>query len=158
MNDSKRKMKKERTLIIIKPDGVKKKLVGECLKRFENADFEIVALKVTKLKKSFLKKFYKHLKEKLRPKLFDAIIAYMCSGKVVIAILERENAVALARKICGATNPREAEKGTIRGDFATDDLIERAKKNKATRNIIHASSSVKEAKEEIRIVSKLVGK
>ncbi|MEM4641295.1 MAG: nucleoside-diphosphate kinase [Candidatus Pacearchaeota archaeon] len=142
---------KERTLIIIKPDGVKKRLIGECLKRFEKAKFKIVALKVVKLRKRFMKKFYSHLKPKLNPKLFEAIINYMCSGNVVIAILERKNAVALARKICGPTNPKQATKGTIRGDFATDDLVARAKKNKATRNIIHASGSKEEAKREIKL-------
>jgi len=143
---------KEQTLIIIKPDGVKKKLVGECLRRFEKEGFDIVTLKVTKLKKPFMNKFYSHLKPKLRPKLFNAIINYLCSNKVVIAILERRNAVAKARKICGPTNPKEAQKGTIRGDFATDDLIKRAKQNKATRNIIHASGSKQEAKAEIRMI------
>lgn len=151
-------MKKEKTLIIIKPDGVKKKLVGECLKRFERAGFDIIDLKVTKLKKSFVRKFYSHLKLKLRPKLFNAIVDYICSGKVVIAILERENAVEKARKICGNTNPKKAEKGTIRGDFATDDLIVRAKQNKATRNIIHASGSKEEAKKEIRMIKDIMRK
>lgn len=146
----------ERTLIIIKPDGVKKKLVGECLKRFEKANLEIVALKVTKLKKSFMKKFYAHLKPKLRKKLFNAIVDYMCSGKVVIAILQGKNAISKARTICGPTNPKEAPKGTIRGDFATDDLVERAKKNKATRNIIHASGSREEARKEIKMIISLL--
>lgn len=147
--------KKDKTLIIIKPDGVKKKLIGECLSRFEKAGFDIVDLKVTKLKKSFAKKFYAHLKRKLKPKLFNAIVDYMCSGKVAIAILERKNAVAKAREICGDTNPKKAKKGTIRGDFATDDLVVRAKQNKATRNIIHSSGSKKEAKQEIKMIKKI---
>jgi nucleoside-diphosphate kinase len=126
------------------------------LKRFENASFSIVALKITKLSKSFMKKFYRHLKSKLNPRLFNAIIDYMCSGKVVIAIIERKNAVAIARKICGPTNPKEAPKGTIRGDFAIDDLVIRAKQNKATRNIIHASGSIEEAKEEIKMIKKYI--
>lgn len=143
---------KEQTLIIIKPDGVKKKLVGECLKRFEKAKFDMLDLKIVQLKKPFMRKFYSHLKSKLRPKLFDAIVNYMSSGKVVVAVLERKNAVALARKICGPTNPKEAPKGTIRGDFATDDLVARAKQNKATRNIIHASGSKEEARKEILLI------
>ncbi|MCX8193998.1 MAG: nucleoside-diphosphate kinase [Candidatus Pacearchaeota archaeon] len=147
---------KEKTLIIIKPDGVKKHLVGECMRRFEKKGFSIVALKITELKKPFMQKFYYHLKQKLKPRLFNAIINYMCSGNVVIAILERKNAVALARKMCGPTNPKEAPKGTIRGDFATDDLVIRAKQNKATRNIIHASASKKEAEREIRLIKKLL--
>jgi len=147
---------KEQTLIIIKPDGVKKGFIGECFKRFEKAKFNIIELRFIKLKKSFMKKFYQHLKPKLRPKLFNAIVDYMCSGKVVVVILESKNAIAKARKICGPTNPKEAKKGNIRGDFATDNLIERAKKNKETRNIIHASGSKKEAREEIRIIRKLL--
>ena len=146
----------EQTLIIIKPDGVKKGLISECFKRFEKAGFKIIALKITKLKKSFMKKFYQHLKSKLRPNLFNAIVDYMCSGKVVVAIVESKNAIAKARKICGPTNPKEAKKGTIRGDFATDDLVKRAKKNKETRNIIHASGSKKEAINEIKMIMELL--
>jgi nucleoside-diphosphate kinase len=141
-----------RTLTIIKPDGVNKKLVGECLKRFESAGLEIEYLKVTKLTKNFMKKFYKHLKVKLNKKLFTAIINYLSSGKVVICILEGENAVEKVKKIVGVTNPKKAAKGTIRNDFATDDMVIRVKQNKAVRNIVHASGSPKEALEEIKLV------
>ena len=149
-------MEKEQTLIIIKPDGVKKKLAGECLKRFEKAGFEIIALKIAKLKKPFMKEFYKHLKLKLRLRLFNAIVDYMCSGKVVIAIIEGKNAISKTRKICGPTNPKEALKGTIRGDFATDDLVTRAKQNQATRNVIHASGSKQESRDEINMIKKIL--
>lgn len=147
---------KEKTLVIIKPDGVKKGLVGECLKRFEKAGFEILSLKVTKLSKSFMRDFYSHLKKKLNPKLFNAIVDYLCSGKVVIAILEGDNAVSKARKICGPTDPKQAPKGTIRGDFATDSLDLKKKQNKATKNIVHSSGDRKEAKDELRKIKKLL--
>jgi nucleoside-diphosphate kinase len=146
---------KQKTLIIIKPDGMKKRLAGECLKRFEKAGLEITFLKITKLNRKFVNKFYAHLKPKLRPKLFAAITEFMSSGKVAVAVLEGRNAVARVRKICGPTNPKEAPKGTIRGDFSTDDLAVRARQNKATRNIIHASGSGKEAINEINQIKKL---
>ncbi len=143
---------KEKTLVIIKPDGVKKRLAGECLKRFERAGLGIAGLKVAKLRKPFMGKFYAHLKPKLRKKLFNAVIDFMCSGKVVMAVIEGENAVARVRKICGPTNPKEAPKGTIRGDFSTDDLAARARQNKATRNIIHASGSEEDARSELKLI------
>ena len=147
---------KEQTLIIIKPDGIRKKLIGECLRRFENKGFKIKVLEVIRLKKPFMNKFYSHLKKSLRQRLFNAIVDYMCSGEVVVSVIERKNAVLEARKICGSTNPKKALKGTIRGDFATDDLIERAKHNQATRNIIHASGSKEEAIKEIKLIKKLL--
>ena len=147
---------KQKTLLIVKPDGVKKGLVGECIKRFENNGFEILALKLTKLSKPFVADFYKHLKPKLNPKLFKAIIEFMSSGIVAIIIAERDNAVLKAREICGATNPKEAKKGTIRADYSKEDLRINAKKNKATPNIIHASGSAEEAADEIRKIKKLL--
>ena len=146
----------EQTAIIIKPDGVKKKLVGECLKRFEKANLKIKALKLLKLKKTFARKLYSNIKPKLNSKLFDAIINYICSSDVVIGLLKGENAVARTRKIIGPTNPKETPKGTIRGDFATDDLIAKKKQNKATKNIIHASGSKEEAKFEIELIKELI--
>jgi len=145
-------MAKEKTLIIIKPDGVKKNLIGECLKRFERKGLKIITLRMVKLKESFLKKFYFHLKSEVSPKLFKAIIDFMRSSPVVITILEGEKAVKRAREICGSTNPQEAKKGTIRGDFSSDDLVKNAKQDRATRNIIHSSAGKEEAKKEIKMI------
>jgi nucleoside-diphosphate kinase len=139
-------------MIIIKPDGVQKKLIGEALSRFEKAGLNINHLEVRKIKKAHAKKFYGHLKNKLHPKIFDNIIEYMTSDKVVIGVLEGVDAASRVRKICGPTNPKQAPKGTIRGDFGEDDLAIRAKQLKATRNIIHSSESHKHAKKEFKIL------
>lgn len=146
---------KQKTLIIVKPDGFRKKLVGECIKRFENAGLEIKELKVTRLKKQFMLRFYAHLKKKLNPVLFREVLNYLTSGTVVIAIMEGDNAVAKAIAITGPTNPKAAKKGTIRGDFGTDDMAKRMKQKKPVRNIVHRSGSFAEAKEEIRLIKKL---
>jgi len=148
------KHKKEKTLIIIKPDGVKRKLIGEALARFEKAGLDISHLEVRRIKKPVAKKFYSHLKPMVHPKTFDNIIEYITSGKVIIGILEGKNASKKVRKLCGPTNPKEAPKGTIRGDFGIDNMIMRIKQKKATKNIIHASESHHHAKREIKILRK----
>ncbi len=152
MQKNNMKQKKEKTLIIIKPDGVQKKLIGEALKRFEKAGLEVIHLEIRKIKKTTAKKFYAHLKPKLHPQLFNNIIEYISSGKVVVGLLEGERAAEKVRKIVGPTNPKEASKGTIRGDFAEDDMKECIKQKKAVKNIIHSSESHKHAKKEFKIL------
>jgi len=145
-------MKKEKTLIIVKPDGVQRKLIGQALARFEKAGLDIAHLEIRKIKKSVARKFYGHLKKKLHPKLFDNIIEYMTSNKVVIGLIEGDNAAARVRKLVGKTNPKEAEKGTIRADFGEEDMRVCIKKNKAVKNIIHSSESHRHAKREFKIL------
>ena len=142
----------EKTLFIIKPDGVQKKLIGEALRRFEQAGLDIAHLEIRKIKKSQAKKFYGHLKKKLHPTIFGNIIEYMTSDKVVIGLVEGDEAASKVRQICGPTNPKAAHKGTLRGDYGEDDLNERAKKLQATRNIIHSSESHKHARKEFKIL------
>jgi len=144
--------KKEKTLVIIKPDGVQRKLIGEALRRFEQAGLDITHLEIKKIKKSIARKFYGHLKTKIHPKIFDNIVEYMTSGKVVIGLIEGENASKRVREICGSTNPKIAPRGTIRGDFGVDDLALCAKKKKATKNIIHSSESHMHAKREFKLL------
>ena len=144
----------EKTLIIIKPDGVKKNLIGECLRRFEKKGLKVISLKMAKFKKPLMRVFYSHLKSKVSRKLFQAIIDFICSYKIVIAVLEGKGAVKKARKICGDINPQEAKRGTIRADFSSDDLIENTRKNRATRNIIQSSGSKIQAKREIGMMIK----
>ena len=148
------KSKKEKTLIIIKPDGVQKKHIGEALARFEKEGLGICHLEVKKIKKPAAKEFYCHLKKKLNPKLFNNIISYITSGKVVLGLVEGENAAERVRCLVGPTNPKKAPKGTIRGDFGEDDLDKMCVLNKATKNIIHASESARHAKREFKILTK----
>ena len=126
----------ERTLSIIKPDGVRKKITGEINKRFEDAGLAIVNAKMMQLSKSDAEGFYAIHKD--RP-FFNDLVTYMTSGLVMVQILEGENAIQLNRRIMGATNPEEAADGTIRSDFASS--IE--------ENVVHGSDGPETAKAEI---------
>jgi len=126
----------ERTLSLIKPDGVEKKLTGEIIKRFEDAGIKIVAMKKLHLNQKQAEGFYAVHME--RP-FFKSLTAFMTSGPIVAMVLEGENVIAKNRKLMGATNYKEAEEGTIRRDFATD--IE--------KNVVHGSDAPETAAFEI---------
>jgi len=129
-------MATERTLSIIKPDGVEKNLIGEIYKRFEGAGLRIVAARMMHLTLEQAQGFYAVHKE--RP-FFGALVSYMMTGPVMVTALEGENAVAAHRDLMGATNPKDADAGTIRADFA--ESIE--------ENIVHGSDSAENAAIEI---------
>ena len=126
----------ERTLSIIKPDGVAKNIIGEVVKRFETAGIKIVAMKMIQLTKTQAQGFYAVHKE--RP-FFDSLTDFMTSGPIVLMVLEGDDVIAKNRKLMGATNFKEAEEGTIRKDFATD--IE--------KNVVHGSDAPETAAFEI---------
>lgn len=126
----------EQTLSIIKPDAVAKNVVGKILSRFEDASLRIAATKKLQLSKADAEAFYAvHSK---RP-FFNDLVSFMISGPVVVSVLEGENAILKNRELMGATNPKEAEAGTIRADFA--DSID--------ANAVHGSDSLENAKIEI---------
>ena len=129
-------MASERTLSIVKPDGVARNLIGEVYRRFEQAGLKIVACRLTQLSKAQAEGFYAVYKA--RP-FFNDLVKYMTSGPVVLQVLEGENAVAKNREIMGATDPKKADKGTIRADLA--ESIE--------ANTVHGSDSVENAAIEI---------
>ena len=126
----------ERTLSIIKPDGVKKNLIGEIISRFENAGLRLVAVRMLHLTRQQAEGFYAVHKQ--RP-FFGDLVRYMISGPVVVQVLEGENAITRNRDIMGATNPADAEPGTIRADFAAS--IE--------ENVVHGSDGPETAASEI---------
>ncbi len=126
----------EKTLSIVKPDGVEKNVIGEVIRRFESKDIKVVGIKMVKLSKEQAEGFYAVHKE--RP-FFGSLTDFMSSGPCVLMILEGENVIPRSRKIMGATNPEEADNGTIRKDFASD--IE--------HNIVHGSDSAESADYEI---------
>ena len=105
----------ERTLSIVKPDAVAKNVIGEIYSRFEKAGLKIFAAKMKHLSRAEAERFYAVHRE--RP-FFNDLVAFMTSGPVMIQVLEGENAIARNRELMGATNPAEAEAGTIRADFA----------------------------------------
>ena len=126
----------ERTLSIVKPDGVAKNLIGEVYRRFEKAGLKIVASKMIRLRQDQAEGFY--AVHKARPFYAD-LVRYMISGPVMVQVLEGENAVQANRDIMGATNPKQAAPGTIRADFAAS--IE--------ENVVHGSDGPDTAKNEI---------
>lgn len=126
----------EKTLSIIKPDGVSRGLVGEVIKRFENAGIKIAAIKMLHMSKKQAQGFYSVHKD--RP-FFDSLTDFMCSGPAVVMVLTGENVISKNRDLMGATNYKEAAAGTIRRDFATD--IE--------KNVVHGSDSSESAAFEI---------
>jgi len=145
-------MIKEKTMIIVKPDGVQKKLIGEALSRLEKAGLDITHLEIKKIKKPTAHKFYGHLKKRLHPKLYGSIIEYITSGKVVIGLIEGKNAAQRVRTLVGPTNPREAAKGTIRGDLGRANNEKSSKQNKVIKNIIHASETSEHARKEFKLL------
>ena len=126
----------ERTLSIIKPDGVEKNIIGKIYSRFEKAGLRIVEAKMLHLSQEQSEGFYAVHKE--RP-FFNDLVDYMTSGPVMVQVLEGQDAINLNRKLMGATNPEEADEGTIRKDFA--DSIE--------RNTVHGSDGPDTAAVEI---------
>ena len=129
-------MSVERTLSIIKPDATKRNLTGLINAKFENAGLKIVAQKRLQLTRSMAEKFYEIHKD--RP-FFNDLVDFMISGPVVVQVLEGNNAVKLNRDVMGATNPDDAEEGTIRKEFA--ESIE--------ANSVHGSDSLENAQNEI---------
>ena len=129
-------MSSERTLSIIKPDAVSKNVIGQILSRFEKAGLRIVAAKMKKLSSQEAGEFYKVHRE--RP-FYNELVEFMTSGPVFISVLEGPSAVQTNRKLMGATDPKKAEPGSIRADFA--DSID--------ANAVHGSDSVENAKVEV---------
>lgn len=126
----------EKTLSIVKPDGVNKNLIGEVIKRFEQGRLRIAALKMIKLSRDEAQRFY--IVHKERP-FYESLTSFMSEGPIVVMVVEGENAINKVREIMGATNPKDAAPGTIRSDLASD--IE--------HNIVHGSDSKESASYEI---------
>jgi nucleoside-diphosphate kinase len=126
----------ERTLSIVKPDGVQKNLIGEVYSRFEQAGLRIIGARMMRLNQAQAEGFYAVHRE--RP-FFKDLVRYMTSGPIMVQVLEGESAVAKNRELMGATDPKKADKGTIRADLATS--IE--------ENVVHGSDSADNAAREI---------
>ena len=172
---------KERTLVIIKPDGVERKLIGECISRFERAGFDIVEMKMMKIDEAFARKHYnkddkwcekvgKRTIEEFKqlgynPKevlgsedpltvgreILNNLIKYVTRGKLVVMIVEGYHAIEKVRRLVGHTYPLEAAPGTIRGDYSSDTAFLSAYLHRSVENIIHASENKEDAEKEIRL-------
>ncbi len=159
----------ERTLVVIKPDGVKRNLIGEIIKRYEDKGLKVVALKMLQVDEELVKKHYPdsmipvlgeksakagtkvdNIEEQGR-KVLSWLRNFITSGPVVAMILEGENAVKKVREITGYTDPSEAEKGTVRGDLGIDSIKKANEEQRPVYNLVHASGSLEEAEREIKI-------
>ncbi len=167
--------KKERTLVIIKPDGIQRSLMGEIIKRYERIGLKLVAVKMLIPTKEHIEKHYtldpnwrtvtgektieSYRKKGLKPPsenpleitavILKNLMNYMSSGPVVAMIWEGAHAIKIIRKITGGTEPLSSDVGTIRGDFVLDSYQMSDLDNRSIRNLIHASGSVEEAEMEI---------
>lgn len=129
----------ERTLVLVKPDGVRRGLIGEVISRFERKGFRIVALKMTRMSREKAMDFYSVHKDK---PFFKDLVEFMTSGPIVAMILEGDSAVSVVREIIGATDGRKASPGTIRGDFALS----------IQENVVHASDSPESFERESKVI------
>ncbi|HLG23780.1 MAG TPA: nucleoside-diphosphate kinase [Candidatus Nanoarchaeia archaeon] len=138
----------ERSLVIVKPDGVQRSLVGEIITRFEKTGMKIVGMKMSWIDKKFAEEHYKAHKAK---SFFKELVDFISEGPVVAFVVEGVHAVENVRKLVGKTSPHESPPGTIRGDFAHISMAYASKKGSGGKNIIHASGSKQEADEEIKL-------
>jgi nucleoside-diphosphate kinase len=129
---------KQRSFVMLKPDAVKRRLAGEVLGRFERRGLKIMAVKMMVIERDLAEKHYGEHSEK---PFFKDLVDYITSGPVLATVIEGEECISLIRRMVGATNPQEADLGTIRGDYAID----------TGRNIIHASDSATSAVREISL-------
>jgi nucleoside-diphosphate kinase len=141
----------ERTLIVVKPDGVQRTLVGRLLQRFEDAGLKIVGMKMVWIDADFAKKHYFDLAERRGEHVLKNMVDLMTEGPVVAVALEGVEAVENVRRIVGATEPKSAAPGTIRGDFAHHSFSYTDEKSQGIRNLIHASGNADEAVQEIKL-------
>ncbi|MAR34710.1 MAG: nucleoside-diphosphate kinase [Chloroflexi bacterium] len=129
-------MSNEKTLVLVKPDGVQRSLIGDVIGRLEKTGLKIVGLKLIKINDELAGKHYAEHKEK---PFFEGLVKFITSSPVVALVLEGNNAISVTRKTMGSTNPVDSPPGTIRGDFAID----------LGRNIIHGSANETDAKREV---------
>lgn len=128
----------ERTLVIIKPDGVRRGLVGRVLQRFEERELRIVSMNMLEPARTLVESHYEEHRERV---FFDSLIRYMTSGPIVVVVLEGRNVISTVRRMLGTTDASLAEPGTIRGDFCTS----------KEQNLVHASENLEQAAREIHL-------
>jgi len=129
----------ERTLLMVKPDGVVRGLIGEVLKRVESKGLKIVALKMLWMDRALAEKFYSVHKGK---PFFNQLVEHITSAPIVATVVEGEDAVNVVRRLIGSTDPKQAPPGTIRGDLGLS----------LTKNVVHASDSIESAEREIGLL------
>lgn len=161
----------QRTLIIIKPDGVQRNLIGKVISYYEEAGLKVVKLRMMTAVRDLIMKHYEENEDYMRAigqkskdagnpvddileygrMIVQSLRDYMTSGPVVPMVLEGEDGIALARKVTGFTDPTQADKGTIRGDLGQDSIARANSEGRPTKNLIHASGNPEEAGKEIEL-------
>src|SRR3989344_3793900 len=161
----------QKTLVLIKPDAIEKNLIGEIIKRYEEAGLKVVELKMLQAPDSIIEKHYPMERQYLESigektiaagqqvksaydqgkKVVTWLRKFITSGPIVAMVLEGEDAVTNVRKITGFTDPSAAEKGTIRADLGTDSILKANQEERPVYNLIHASGSPDEAEKEINL-------
>lgn len=161
----------EQTLVLIKPDGVKRNHIGKIVSYYEEAGLKVKKLKLVQADREILEQHYPEDEEYMESlgkksekagdkidnyveqgrKIVRGLRDYLTSGPIVAMILEGEDAIALVRKVTGYTDPASAEKGTIRGDLGEDTILEANRENRPVRNLIHASGNSEEAEKEMAL-------
>ncbi|MGI5840846.1 MAG: nucleoside-diphosphate kinase [Patescibacteria group bacterium] len=170
-------IKKEKTLVVIKPDGVQRTLIGEIIKRYERSGLKLIALKMLVPPKDLIEKHYtvdpewkiktgtkaiesyktqnktppSENPEEVGNRVLSNLVKYMSSGPVVAMVWQGMHAVSVVRKICGSTEPRTSDVGTIRGDLTIDSYEIADIDGRSVRNLVHASGSPDEAEKEITL-------
>ncbi|MFX1533458.1 MAG: nucleoside-diphosphate kinase [Promethearchaeota archaeon] len=137
-----------RTLILIKPDGVQRGLIGEIISRFERVGLKIIGMKLVHINAEFSKK---HYREHINKNFYPALEKFITESPVVAMVLEGINAIQIARKIVGVTEPKSAQPGTIRGDFTHQSSAYTIKKGIIIRNLVHASADESDAEFEVAL-------
>lgn len=181
ISDYSMKLKQEQTLVLVKPDGVKRGLVGEIIRRFEQRGLKVVGLQMVQATKALLTEHYSDADANLKAMGEKTLATYqkyemdpvreigtndplkigrmvhtwitdfMTSGPLVKMVVEGLHAVEMVRKICGATMPSQADMGTIRGDYSVDSAVLANEQKRGVRNVIHASGNIAEAEAEIKL-------
>lgn len=164
----------QQTLVLVKPDGVKRNLIGEIIKRFEDRGLKVLKLEMLNASEELLRKHYQldnrdyiiglghvdttgwtpqQIEEKYQKsyKVIESLQKFMMSGPIVKMILEGEDAVSLVREITGKTDPSMADKGSIRGDLGEDSFAKSDEEGRAVYNLVHASGNPEEAETEIKL-------
>ncbi|MDP2925879.1 MAG: nucleoside-diphosphate kinase [Nanoarchaeota archaeon] len=141
----------EQTLVLIKPDGLKRGLVGEIITRIERTGLKIIAMKMIWPDKKFAEQHYFDVEERHGKKVLDNLTGYLTAGPVLAICFEGVDAISLVRKIAGPTYPNEAPPGTIRGDFCHISKIHANENNQVVGNLIHASAGIEDAKKELSL-------
>jgi nucleoside-diphosphate kinase len=141
----------ERTLVLLKPDAVTRGLVGRVLSRFEDALLKIVASKMVWMDAELNRQHYFDLEDRFGPEVYNAVATFMQTAPVFAFVLEGVDAVAIVRKLVGATYPDQATPGTIRGDYAHQSKAYANANGLPVANLVHASANREEAKREIDV-------